>query len=530
MTTDSELPGESLVLLETAQLLGRSLQPEATVPAVLRLLSELVGLNRGRVVLPDDDGQHLRIRYSYGLRPHERDRGVYRLGEGITGDVMRTGRVCVVQDVDAEPQHLFRAVDRATLPDETVSFIAVPILVDAMPIGVLGCHRLRARSRGFQADIQLLRIVAAMLGQTLRIRSLMDQRTAWLEDQNEALREALARQQQYQGILGDSPQLRSVLDEAGRVADNDVTVMLLGESGTGKERFARYIHEQGPRAPGPFICINCSAIPATLLEAEIFGHERGAFTGAVRNRPGKAELADGGTLFLDEIGDMDVDLQAKLLRLIQERKVQRVGGDRDISVDIRIITATHRNLQEAVNLGQFRLDLFYRLNVVPIRLPPLRERTGDVVQLARHFLDDFNARHHRDVTLGPGVLARLQSYPWPGNIRQLENLMERAVITARGTTITAAEIEHILNDESAVSGPVHVPPDAATARQQNVGGDAEPADSAVFGRPYQRVDPAEADQLRSALARSRGNKTRAAQMLGLSVRQFRYRLTKLGLD
>ena len=526
MTTagDNDLSGDGLVLVESAQRLSRSAPPEETIPAVLRLLSELVGLNRGRVVLPDPAGSTLRIRYAYGLRPEERERGVYRWGEGITGSVMATGRMCVVQDVDEEPRHLFRAVDRETLPEGTVAFIAVPILADDTTIGVLGCHRLRARNRGFQADIQLLRIIASMLGQALQIRRLVAQRTDWLEDQNAALRTALARREPDNGLLGESPGLRAALDNARQIAGTDATVMLLGESGTGKERFARFIHDHGPRAEGPFVCINCSAIPAQLLESELFGHEKGAFTGAVRSRSGKAELADGGTLFLDEIGDMELDLQAKILRLIQERSIQRVGGDREIPVDLRIVTATHRDLQQAVNRGTFRLDLFYRLNVVPLRLPPLRERTGDVALLARHFLHLLNERHHRGVALGHGVIQRLESYPWPGNVRQLENIMERAVLSARGDVIDAATIEGILREESVIGdvkdAGYDLPPKAEAAPEP------EPAATA---RPYRRVDPAEGDALQRMIRRCGGNKSQAARELGLSVRQLRYRLQKLGL-
>ncbi|MFO7858311.1 MAG: sigma 54-interacting transcriptional regulator, partial [Ectothiorhodospiraceae bacterium] len=349
---------EALVLSEAAQLLNRATEPESSITAVLRLLSQLVGLNRGRVVLPRSSDGHLAIHYAYGLRAEEKERGVYAPGEGITGQVMATGRVCVVQDIDSESDFLFRAVDRATLPPETVCFIAVPILRDNEPVGVLGFHRLRNRPRAFQADIRLLRIIAAMIGQTLRIDELIRQRTQHLEDQNRALRSALERQTTRHGIVGESRAIREALDQATQVAGSDATVMLSGESGTGKEKFARLIHSHSARASAPFVCINCAAIPEQLLEAEIFGNERGAFTGAVRSRSGKAEAAHGGTLFLDEIGDMSQDLQVKLLRLLQERTVQRVGGDRDIHVDIRVITATHKDLQEAVNQGTFRLDLY----------------------------------------------------------------------------------------------------------------------------------------------------------------------------
>ncbi|MCC5811506.1 MAG: sigma 54-interacting transcriptional regulator [Ectothiorhodospiraceae bacterium] len=520
-TTDLAL--ESLVLSESAQLFGRSLEPEATVPAVLRLLSQLMGLNRGRVVLPDEDGGALRIRHSYGLRPEERRRGVYAPGEGITGQVMASGRVSVVQDVDAEPGFLFRAVDRETLPPGTVCFIAVPIIMDGAPLGVLACHRLRNRPRAFQADLHVLQIIAAMIGQTLRLSELVHERTSRLEQQNRALRSALEREGLQHGILGSSPLLKEALQQATRVAATDATVMLLGESGTGKEKFARMIHTNSERRDGPFVCINCAAIPEQLLETELFGHERGAFTGAVRTRQGKVELAEGGTLFLDEIGDMNLELQAKLLRLLQEKTVQRVGGDRDIPVNIRVITATHQDLQKAVNQGRFRLDLFYRLNVIPLHLPALRDRVGDVALLARHFLGTFNHRHRRSLTLGSGVIARLESFPWPGNIRQLENVIERTVLVVDGPMIGAADIEQILREESTIGTA-----DASAAPPSDQRGGHRTSEGS--SRPYQRVHETAPEVLRAAIHRCRGNKTQAARELGLSARQLHYRLKKLGLS
>ncbi|MCH4811152.1 sigma-54-dependent Fis family transcriptional regulator [Vreelandella neptunia] len=540
---------DTLILSEAAHFLGSSLEADTTIPAVLRSLSQLAGLNRGRVVLPDADNQMLRIAYAYGLQPFEKARGIYRRGEGITGSVMEAGRVCVVQNIDEEDNFLFRAVTRDVLPNDVVAFIAVPILLDEMPVGVLACHRLRNRPRGIQTDLHLLRIIAAMIGQMLRIKELIRQRTERLENQNSALRSALERHKVQDQLLGSSSKLKQALDEAIQVANSDATIMLQGESGTGKERFARLIHAHSSRAKNPFVCINCAAIPEHLLEAELFGHEKGAFTGAIRSRAGKVEAANGGTLFLDEIGDMPLELQTKMLRLLQERSLQRVGGDQEIPVDIRVLTATHMDLQQAVNNGEFRLDLFYRLNVVPLRLPPLREREGDVALLAHYFLNVFNLRHDRQLNFDSGVVSRLDSYPWPGNIRQLENVIERAVLTSRGVGISSAHIEHILHDESQIErypGPNHhvnsivsntsklriddaeVIPGRTYAGIGNALQDGLPFDG--VGRPYQRIADADPDQLIAVLRKVRGNKTEAARQLGLSPRQLAYRLQKLGID
>ena len=257
---------DTLILSEAAHLLGSSLEAEITIPAVLRLLSQLAGLNRGRVVLEDVGTQTLRIAYAYGLQAFEKARGIYHLNEGITGKVMASGRVSVVQNIDEEDDFLFRAVTRETLPSDTVSFIAVPILRDEVPIGVLACHRLRHRPRGIQTDLHLLHIVAAMIGQILRIKDLVRQRTETLEAQNSALRSALKQQHNHE-MLGSSAQMKQVLDQAMQIASSDATIMLQGESGTGKERFAHFIHAHSQRADKAFICINVSDPQNTSVQA-----------------------------------------------------------------------------------------------------------------------------------------------------------------------------------------------------------------------------------------------------------------------
>jgi Nif-specific regulatory protein len=514
---------DRLVISEAAQLLSRSVAPEVSIRSVLRLVSELVGLNRGRVLLRRDADDHLSIQYSYGLRREEREKGIYAPSEGVTGKVMSTGQVCVVQDIDQEPGFLFRAVPRQTLPPETVCFIALPIFNDDEPIGVLGFHRLRDRPRSFQDDISLGRVLASLIGQTIRIDTLIRERTGHLEAQNEALRSALARSDLGEGLLGESAAFEQTRDEAIRIASTDATVLLSGETGTGKEKFARLIHHHSQRKRGPLVSVNCAAIPEHLLESEIFGHERGAFTGADRTRPGMAEAADGGSLFLDEIGDMPLDLQSKVLRLLQEHKVQRVGGTKEIPVDIRVITATHQNLQQAVNESRFRADLYYRLNVIPIEIPPLRRRSDDIRPLTRYFLARFNERYGRSVSLEPGIIQRLESFHWPGNVRQLENVIERAVLRTATDRVRATDIERILQYESGVVM------DQDRLPTQSPPADPSPGGPASSPRPYRRVDAIDEKTLRDALEKARGNKTQAAYNLGLTPRQFQYRMKKRGL-
>ncbi|MFI9654626.1 sigma 54-interacting transcriptional regulator [Guyparkeria sp. GHLCS8-2] len=532
---------ELLVVHEATQWLSHLNDPDTVIGRMLRLLSQITGLNRGRVVLPDASGEFMEIRYAYGLSSDERERGRYRVGEGVTGRVMRTGQVAVVQNIDEEPIYLTRAVERDTLPQETVAFLAVPILNEDQPMGVLGAHRIRERHRPLHRDITLLRIMAALIARVLKVDDLIREQTAALAEENESLREALSSNQEARhGILGESPALRQAFRQTLHVSPTQATVLLNGESGTGKERFARMVHLTSPRCDGPFIAINCAAIPDQLLESELFGHEKGAFTGAVSAKKGSVELASGGTLFLDEIGDLAFDLQSKLLHVLEKQTIHRVGGTKDVPVDVRIIAATHKNLQEAVNQGRFRIDLFYRLNVFPIHLPALRERDGDVKLLARHFLQVASQEFDRNATFEAGVLDRLAAYNWPGNIRQLENVIKRAVLVAQNGWITVADIELILTHESHVTdhleagGTPNAPEPqsewgAAETGNPRPGGHASLPPTAAPERSYRWVREDEAESLLQALQHTGGNKTQAARRLGMTTRQFRYRLDKLGL-
>ena len=518
-------PQEALLLRECIRLMGHSLEPDRVIREMLHLLSELLGLNRGRVVMPDAEGGALAIRHAYGLTRAEVARGRYALGEGITGRVMRSGETVIVQDIDSEPEYLARAVTRATLPAETVSFIALPLEVEGRVAGVLGVHRLRNRPRPLASDMAILATVATLISQVLQVNRLVAERTAKLEDENRRLRQALAQSQNtpaMHGIVGRSPLLARALRQLEQVAGSDASVLLLGESGTGKELFAQALHRMSPRAAKPFIKVNCAAIPDTLFEAELFGHEKGAFTGAVQARPGRFELADGGTLFLDEIGDLPLNLQVKLLRVLQEHVIERVGGRREIAVDVRIVAATHHDLQQLVAAGRFRADLFYRLNVIPIQLPALRERADDIKHLVRHFLEQLNLAHGRKVALQPEAMASLVAYPWPGNIRQLYNVLERVVLLAEGEQIDDSGVEYALVTE-AQGQPVDV---LKPLRDAAVITSTKPRSSLV--REWRPVLGEEGAEIAAAIAAAGGNKSRAAQALGLTLRQLNYRLNKLG--
>ncbi|MDG5974265.1 NifA subfamily transcriptional regulator [Hydrogenophaga taeniospiralis CCUG 15921] len=530
--TDPDTPAtdwhaqELLLMREVMKLVGRSLAPAFVLREMLHLMSELLGLNRGRMVLADEATpgtsgaeRTASVRHAYGLTAEEAARGVFRWGEGITGRVLASGLPAIVQDVDAEPLFLFRTVARAQLPPQTVAFIALPIEVNGATVGVLACHRIRSRQRHLNDDLALLRILATLAGQLLQLEQLVAEERRQLAARNQALEHALDVGSARYGLIGRSPALLRALGELERVSQSQATVLLLGESGTGKELFARAVHLASGRRDQPFIKVNCSAIPDTLFESELFGYERGAFTGASTARAGWFEQANSGTIFLDEIGELPLAMQSKLLRTLQEGTLVRLGGTREIRVDVRLVAATNRDLAREVQAGGFRQDLYYRLNVIPIRLPSLRERREDVRALALHFVSRANQAHQRNVNLAPDALARLEAHDWPGNIRELGNLIERLVLLADHTLVTAAALERFM--PTALD---RAPPAPASAP-------IPPALPAAGGlvRDYLSATSHDAQTLQDALTRHQGNQSRAAQSLGLTLRQFGYRLRKAGL-
>jgi DNA-binding NtrC family response regulator len=335
-----------------------------------------------------------------------------------------------------------------------------------------------------------------------------------LREENRDLREALGERYQFENIVALSAKMQEVLAIVERVAPTNSTVLLGGESGVGKDMIARAIHQHSRRASGPFIKINCTAIPENLLESELFGFEKGAFTGAMTAKPGKFELADKGTIFLDEIGDVPGAIQVKLLRVLQEREFERLGGTKTLKVDVRVIAATNQDLRAALEQGTFREDLYYRLNVVPISIPPLREHKEDIPYLVDHFLARLARESAKPITsITPAAMRLLMDFHWPGNIRELENIIERAVALSSGTMLDVGDIRLDVGPGGAVVGPGMSANDA----------------SGPFLPPGMTLEQYEDEIIKEALRRATGNKSQAARLLGLSRNAFRYRLSKLGL-
>ncbi len=326
-----------------------------------------------------------------------------------------------------------------------------------------------------------------------------------LEKENAELRAEVTDRYCFESIIGVSEKIKDVLALAGRVAASDASVLITGESGTGKELLAKGIHYNSPRSGGPFVAVNCAAIPENLIESELFGHVKGAFTGAVKDREGKFEAAAGGTLFLDEIGDLRIDLQAKILRALQERQVDRVGGNRPIDLDVRVIAATNKDIERAVKEGGFREDLYYRLSVVTLHMPPLRERRDDIPLLVNHFLKKYNTG--TELRIDAGALSTMKTYGWPGNVRELENVIERASVLKRGNVITLADLPEKLKKEKTE------------------------VESIILNLPDEGIslEDLEKNLIIKALEKHKGNQTRAAEYLGITRPTLIYRMEKYGI-
>jgi len=504
-------------LLEVSQALGSTLDTRAAVEKVLEILDRELGMKRGAIALLEGEGD-LKIQYAYGLSEGERQRGRYKVDEGVTGKVVASGRPIVVPQVSKEPLFLYRTRKRS--PDKEESFICVPIKDRRKTVGALSITYPYKQNRNYEDSVQLLTIVTSMIAQGLRLGQLVEQERAQLQDENALLKRELQQKYDFRNIVGTSKEMRDVYEQIAQVAPSGATVLIRGESGTGKELVAHAIHYNSPRSSKPFVKVNCAALPESLIESELFGHEKGAFTGAVARKRGRFELAEGGTLFLDEIGELELGLQAKLLRVLEEGSFRRVGGLKDLPLDVRVVAASNRDLKAESEAGRFRLDLYFRLSVIQIDLPSLRERGDDVLLLAKYYLAHFNERLRKRIRgLTSEVEEIFRRYSWPGNVRELRNVIERVTILEDSDLITASWLPRgLIRDERTVSPP----PVVAESQAAEVG-------ALSFQLPDEGInlEQVELSLVRQAMERSGGNQTRAAELLGVSRDQLRYRLKKI---
>ena len=424
------------LLSDIAKAFANSLDLEMTLKSMLKSLDTYLKLQRGTITLLDPQTETINIRIAHGISEQSKALGSYRVGEGITGMVVQSGREIVVPDISKDPRFVHKTGARKLTGGKKTAFFCVPIKLEGRTIGALSVDRQAGTGDNFDADVRLLNIISTMVAQAVKLNKLVESDRRELRDENVRLRQQLKTRFNIHNMVGNSNAMQEVYRLIEQVADSNATVLIRGESGTGKDLVAHAVHYNSPRADKPFVKVNCTALPDTLLESELFGHEKGAFTGAVERKPGRFERAHGGTIFLDEIGDFSVNLQVKLLRVIQFREFERVGGTETIKTNVRVIVATNKNLEEQIKEGLFREDLYYRINVFPIYLPPLREHKDDIMLLADYFLEKFAAENSKDISrISTPAIEMLTSYHWPGNVRELENCIERAVLLCDGAVI-----------------------------------------------------------------------------------------------
>jgi Nif-specific regulatory protein len=504
------------LLFDIARTFDKHVELRTALGPLLSLLEIRAGLTWGMVTLLDRATGVLKIEEAYGLSAEEKERGVYRLGEGLVGRVFESGIAITVPDLSKETHFLNRAKNRAKEDMAGLSYYCVPIRSGGNVIGTLSSER-RIPAEDLEAqtawDRAFLEKVSSIIADSAKLRERITEEQFRLHQSGGLAAEERVNRDQSGGriipgseIIGTSNALRGVHEMLSQVAPSDATVLVTGESGTGKELIAVEIHRLSKRVGAPLIKVNCAAIPESLIESELFGHERGAFTGADKQRKGRFELAHNGTLFLDEIGELSPQVQVKLLRVLQERELERVGGTSTIKVDVRLITATNRNLEEEVKTGRFREDLYYRLNVFPLHVPSLRERKSDIVLLADHFTEKYAYKNGKLIKrISTPAIDLLTSYTWPGNVRELENAIERAVILSKDQVIHSYDL----------------PPSLQSAASTNT----EP--TTTLEAALSRL---EKELIVEALKIAGGNMASAARRLGITERQMGLRVRHYGIN
>jgi Nif-specific regulatory protein len=496
---------EVQLLSDVAKVFAESLDLEETLKSILRSLDTHLRLRRGTITLLDPETETINIKVAHGLSEKSQTRGSYKVGEGITGRVVQTGEEIVVPDIAKDPRFLHRTQAREAAGGRRVAFFCVPIKLEGRTIGALSVDRQAERTDSFEANVRLLNVISTMVAQAVKLNKLVEAERKMLQDENVRLRRELKSRFDMHNMVGTSNAMQAVYRLVEQVADSTATVLIRGESGTGKDLVAHAVHYNSLRADKPFIKVNCTAMPETLLESELFGHEKGAFTGAVERKLGRFERAHGGTIFLDEIGDFPPNLQVKLLRVIQFKEFERVGGLETIKTNVRIIVATHKDLEALIREDLFREDLYYRVNVFPIYLPPLRERKDDIMLLADHFLEKFAAENGKRITrISTPAIDMLTHYHWPGNIRELENCIERAVLVCEDDVIRSE----------------HLPPSLQMIDKAQA--DAKPSFTEIIANK-------ERELIVDALKKSGGRQRDAAADLGITERILGYKIKKYGI-
>lgn len=509
LSKDIESQLEDLTCLyEITKELASSLDLRECLESTMDTLASLKGMENGTVTIVNPLTGKLEIEVAHGITAEGRKRGKYKIGEGITGRVVASGEPIIVPHIAEEPLFLNRTRARGDISTQNRSFLCVPINDGKQIIGALSIDRIyeNGLTQEADADLRFLTILSSLIAQTTRRIQIVNREKEELHFENLKLKRELSEKNKIDDIIGNSNRMQDVYEMIHRVVDSNATVLLRGESGTGKTLVAKALHYNGKRKDKPFIVVNCSALPETLLESELFGHEKGAFTGATERKIGRFELAEGGTLFLDEIGEISHSVQVKLLNVVQERSFQRLGSTQSISCDVRLVAATNRDLEKAVSEKHFREDLYYRLNVFPVYMPPLRERRTDILLIAEFFLEKFSKENNKDIKrISTSAIDMLVQYHWPGNVRELQNCMERAVIIC---------------DDSSIKG-IHLPPTLQTG------------DSNSSTKPLSlttAVENFEKDLIIEGLKNNNGNQTKTAKDLDTSLRIINYKIHQYDIN
>ncbi len=498
---------ELSLLFEISTKLSESLDLKAVLKPILQMTAKYMNIPRGTLTILNRKSDEIVIEESYGIEYKEQAKVKYRMGEGVTGKVIDTGQPAIIPRVSDEPLFLDKTGSRKNLDKSDIAFICVPIKIGSEVIGTLSADRQFNKNITFEEDVQLLTIIGSSISQAVRLRQLAQEELEKVREENQRLQDALKNRYRPKTIVGNSKIMQDVYHLIEQVSKTNTTVLILGESGVGKERVAHAIHYGSTRADRPFVKINCAALPESLIESELFGHEKGAFTGAVTARKGRFEMAHTGTIFLDEIGDIPLTLQTKLLRILQEKEFERIGGDTTIKIDTRVITATNRNLETLMQEGKFREDLYYRLNVFPVVVPPLRERKTDTMLLADYFIEKYGKEHDKKiVSISTSATDMLMNYHWPGNVRELENCMERAIILCADGVIQS----------------YHLPPNL---QKSDIGGL-----QGKEGTFREIIVNMEREIIIDELKKSRGNMAKAARVLGITERMIGIRMAKYMID
>ena len=499
---ESLLESELETLYRVSQVLSRSLDFRQTLSEVLFALDDGSNMQHGMISLLDQDSGDLLVSALHEapapLKPVR-----YKSGEGVVGTILETGEPLVLRRISEDERFL----DRLGIYDSERPFIGVPIRIGEHTAGVLAAQPGNDLA-ALDKQERFLQMVANLIGQSVRLARKVEDEQLALKSERDSLRRKVRGEHGFSNMVGHTRTMQMVFEQVRQVAKWNTTVLVRGESGTGKELVANAIHYNSPRTNGPFIKLNCAALPDTLLESELFGHEKGAFTGAVSQRKGRFEQAHGGTIFLDEIGEISPAFQAKLLRVLQEGEFERVGGTRTQKVDVRVVAATNKNLENEVKEGRFREDLYYRLNVMPILMPPLRERVEDIPELVRFLVGKIARGQGRELSVDDSALRSLMGYAWPGNVRELENCLERASVMSEHGAIGVREIGLTGIESAAAASPM-------SARQQ-----------VSLDDP----DLDERERVIAALEQAGWVQAKAARLLGMTPRQIGYRIQTLNIQ